>query len=368
MKTLKLIIWIIFGLVLGLTKAIAGKDDGATKATNSPLEIMVLNRHINQVDDDIVNLKPVVPSRIFHGGTKEVLLQNAGKTTFTEKEWSIFMKSNKYPPFRRGLYGTASLKTNSYASHWVAEVQIQDSCRDPQKVVSLHALQKDKRFHEWFHSKAPKEFPSLERFFDSCYITAAQAGIQGAVSEIAKTWEVAFPMTNGNGLTETFPSIPATVKAAKDDCANVFQQFLTDFDFKIVFDELHSPDPGEAFYIRDRLCIKKISTSPEEILSLFADSPHLWIKDVDNEIIRSMEGKRSCIFGLTTIIPNALDSLNTSLPRELLEKLLKNSELLPDSMDFHKDVVEAKKVLREKIEKAIALAPPSIPKEERAAN
>lgn len=258
-----------------------------TIASDTCLDLVKQNKEILDLSCDsleigrkIVEGKEVVPSKIYHYGKRSILDKNIAARNIPQQDWDNYIVGDKgrfkLEKERRGLYGTAGLDTNSFGGedNWVMQISIKDSCRKPEKIISLFNINEDKKFIKWFKTK---KFPmTLKQFPEACQIRSVE------------------------GYSDPV-------------CRNIVNAFIDENKIAIVLDHIIE----KSFYIKDRNCIETIKGTAGELLEIFSTVDALW-----NPVCRD-SGGMSAMF-IPDILLKALseDKTKTTLvSRGLIENI-----------------------------------------------
>ncbi|WPU65123.1 hypothetical protein [Peredibacter starrii] len=244
-------------------------------------ELLKLSCDFFEIANAILDKKEVVPSRIYHFGKKEYVDKNIAAKTVPEADWDKYIMGDitRYDLgfVRRGLYGTGGLDTNNYGHgeyQALMEITIKEECRKPERVFSLHDLQKDSRFQEWFNKK--KRSMKLEKFGEECQL-----------------WD---PQGYDN-----------------KKCEKIVGEFLKDVNAGVIQDHIVS----KSFYIRDRNCIENIRGTPSDWLEIFSNSPNLFIPRCNGY---------NKVYMLSALLSNVIQTVEP-IPEATYVKLKENMRL-----------------------------------------
>jgi len=202
---------------------------------------------IMKISQQVDNQEPVAPQVLYHFGEKQYLDEDIQNRGVPEASWNNYVMKSRMGlgPNRVGLYGAVtSHKAENYAqggNAWMMEIHVKPECRTPDSVVSFNGLYKSPIFMKWWSTKQPSDFSNLIQFSQKCFNSEEKAII------------------SPQGFSD--PACEKTVHA-----------FLDDVKPKMIQDTYNE----QAWYIRDRSCIKTIRGTPEEIINIFTTQRHLW--------------------------------------------------------------------------------------------
>ncbi|MCX6116796.1 MAG: hypothetical protein NT027_04590 [Proteobacteria bacterium] len=230
---------------------------------------------------------------MYHFGDKEILLQNDGKTTFSDDVWEKI--GAVHAPFRKGLYvGQHPAYAERYTHDlllgpnkrqpWMMKVTVKDECLKPQRVAPyITDLYKDQQFMDWymkirsqsqedvFFNKVKKPNyinQSFSHFSNRCQKNKAD-GIDNVFS----------PIRDQDLIEKIWKSFDT--KAFDSACANTFETYLKRpiwSDPKAVIGIVRDTKwPSRGFwYIRERECIESMESDASSVVEIFLETKEIW--------------------------------------------------------------------------------------------
>jgi hypothetical protein len=275
-----------------------------------PAEVKRVDCDKREIAHAILAQEEVAPTILYHFGNRKILEENIAAHTIPQKAWDEFIVGEKgrfsLNPYRRGLYGTTTLDTNTLSSpshSWLMEIHLKADCVKPDHVATLIHLPEDTKFQNWFNHAAQLPFLSLVRFRAECY----PPGKDGTPSSMAAI---------GPGPTN-------------QKCEETVSRFLNEAGIKVVQDQ----EVQKAFYVRDRACIEEVLGTPADLLRIFSDKTYLWLNSCADDPLESGTHTDS----IFTLLIQAFKSINRPVEPAIYERLKANVSYLSDrrNRDLH---------------------------------
>lgn len=255
---------------------------------NNVDEILKLSCNVRDATSDLGKGENAVPSKIYHYGKKEHLLDNVEEKTITKSVWKKHIMGDKsvysLKKTRRGLYGTGGVDTNNFASRgaeWLMQISIKKECRSPERVISLNNLESNPRYISW--SNQTKQKIEVKNFSNTCKTN----------------------MYEGYTLPE---------------CEEMVEQFLSDNKIAVILDHYIN----KSFYIRDRDCIENIEGSPNDWVDILSKKSELWLTRCDSK-------QKEPLFALAV---KAIAETDLPISEATKNQFIKNVELLGPKTDY----------------------------------
>ncbi len=199
-----------------------------------------------------------IPDVLYHYGQYDVLMKNVEARTVPQEDWDRFIMGDRtrYQQkwYRRGLYGSSH---PGYAAWfmdirkpgqepWFMAIRMTESCRKTPS-YNMAKLFADPRVINYFETRKPNEYKSIDDYRDQCFDSITESGVQ--------YWHMKVETMAG--------------REAWTDCEKFVNRLFDGLHAQVIEDMSWD----ESWYIRDRDCIESIQGTPVEVIEMISSIP-----------------------------------------------------------------------------------------------
>jgi hypothetical protein len=204
----------------------------------------------------ILNFQPIVPRFIYHCGDSRYMNENILNNTVSEFAWSNSVFKSRMKNYRQGLYGTAEIRHLGRISRITQiKIELTDECRHPSRISTVNQIRRDSRFQRWVESQAGKLFTTVNDFYRQCFASEEEIALR---LQDRPDLQRKIARFNATGL------YPSAIPDEKPLCNDILDQYFKETRIALVLDDAYEGFQ-DAFYIRDRDCIKSITNADESL-------------------------------------------------------------------------------------------------------